>query len=130
MKDKFTEEQIRGFFSGDYDHLTCKEFRELTRPKPEFSEGQVVRVFYADDDQPIGDGYVPWSHWVDQSGIIGSVHPLTLTEHGKDVRDLRDVVRDACERLLFDSTDAREVENGREQIEKALARFDAAVKDD
>ena len=115
MKDKFTDEQIRGFFSGDYDHLTCKEFRELTRSEPEFSEGEVLI-----------DKYQPWQCItvnLDDCMKYLNYRSLTLTEHGKHVRDLRDAVASVSGPTYED--------NGRSRVlDRALARFDAAVKDE
>ncbi len=76
---ELTKEQVAMFFSGDYDHLTCKEFRELT-PKPKFTKWQVVHHGYLEDDQPTGE-YV----FVDEPDIYGdSYRSLNQAEVGPD----------------------------------------------
>ncbi len=78
--NELTKEQLAMFFSGDYDHLTCKEFRELT-PKPKFTVGQVVYCMDLEDDQPAGF-YAPESQLTDIG--VRDARPLNQAEVGPD----------------------------------------------
>ncbi len=77
---ELTKEQVVMFFSGDYDHLTCKEFRELT-PKPKFSEGQIL----AWNDWPEAEppDFQP-SLMIYNHGTCAGYRPLNQTEAGPD----------------------------------------------
>jgi len=130
MKDKFTDEQIRGFFSGDYDHLTCKEFRELTRAEPEFSEGEVVAWTDGEGKQCYRRYNTSPNCFFNMAKQDFDHRPLTLTEHGKHVRDLRRFVDWVAAQGNLLERQRADYDYIIEAAKEDLARFDAAVKDD
>ena len=124
MKDKFTEEEFRAAYdAANRRPLTGKPFidkviEELTRPEPEFSEGEVLI-----------DKYQPWQCItvnLDDCMKYLNYRPLTLTEHGKDVRDLIEGV----ESVASNPGTAVNGEQVRQYLLVLKDRFNAAVKDD
>jgi len=98
----------------DFDNFMAE-----LRPAPKFAEGQVLY------DKEDGYYFVAssWQFRVASGADLGMCRPLTLTEHGPAVRDLRDEVKYWAGNPGID-------EEVSQFLWDALAAFDKEISDD
>ena len=125
MTDKYTLEEIEAAtikLSSNPSYDDVDEYMELlkaelTRPKPEFAEGQVINT---------GTGDGNWSYVRYESSLMdlhGRERHLTLTEHGPAVKALRDYVE-----MLATGANRFKEPGYIHTAKNALAAFDAAIE--
>jgi len=100
------------------------------RPKPKFAEGQVV---YSRNGLPGGVHYFNWSSSFRPAPNL-DMRPLTLTEHGPAVRDLRDALEKQTASRSWNADDydgmLQEFNRMTKAASIALAAFDKEISDD
>lgn len=117
MTEKFTEKRIReaiintiqGVESLPGADYAEKVIAELTRPKHQFAEGQVIIDLRPRENMPCYSDEMAGPHWRHQN----------LTELGPTVRELRDAV------MAWSRPSAARNPDLEQALLDALARFDA-----